>query len=533
MSGLILVYLGSCLFQRYRSMGALERFAAENQTGEVSRQWQWVENMQHATHAPLLDAMAEGEMDKFQKILAGQRAVAGLQELSLYDSKGAVAFSSDALRLNQRLPEDLKEPLLTAGQTLKRLTDDSFEMYQPLRADDNCRSCHTDWKKNQVCGIMCMKFSSASLEAAKQSWAAFDHDFRKNNVETAAFTIAAMVISLSLVVSLVVHYQMAVPLKRVAAAVWDQAAQVNAAAQQVAGSSEAVADGASEQAASLEETSASLTELTAMTKFNAEHARKATELAHATHAAADRGAVSMAGLNNAIQDINASSDDIAKIIKSINEIAFQTNILALNAAVEAARAGEAGLGFAVVADEVRNLAQRCAQAAKETETRIAGALAKSAKGAELSRHVSESFKDILDNAKGVNELDVDVAHSSQEQSQGIAQINTTLAQMDKVTQSNAANAEESAAAAEELNAQAMTMKESVTELLKLVEGNGHTTGTGKRTTPVCGKSVHAEAPPAKRSSTIHGNGHARVGALAPSAANGRKEMPIDGDFKDF
>jgi methyl-accepting chemotaxis protein len=273
---------------------------------------------------------------------------------------------------------------------------------------------------------------------------------------------------LSLLVSLIVHYQMAVPLRRVAAALYDHAGEVNVAAGQVSASSEAVAEGATEQAASLQETSASLTELASITKTNAEHTLKATEQARDTHAAASNGAGHMAELDRAIQDINASSGDIAKIIKTIDEIAFQTNILALNAAVEAARAGEAGMGFAVVADEVRNLAQRSAQAAKETETRIAGALAKTARGAELSRRVSETFTGILANAAGVNELDLDVANSSAEQSQGIAQINTAVCQMDKVTQSNAANAEESAAAAAELNAQATTMKQSVAELLNLV-----------------------------------------------------------------
>jgi methyl-accepting chemotaxis protein len=264
-----------------------------------------------------------------------------------------------------------------------------------------------------------------------------------------------------------------------------------------------VAEGATEQAASLEETSASLTELSSMTKANCAHTRKATELAHATHAAADRGAGHMAELDHAIQDINASSDDIAKIIKTIHEIAFQTNLLALNAAVEAARAGEAGMGFAVVADEVRSLAQRSAQAAKETEGRIAGAIAKTARGAELSRTVTDTFKDILANARGVNELDAEVADSTAEQNHGLSQIHTAVVQMDKVTQANAASAEESAAAAAELNAQAATMRQSVAELLNLFGASTQTSPSDRAARP------HSAAPGPKAGPS-HSNGHARV-----------------------
>jgi methyl-accepting chemotaxis protein len=176
-------------------------------------------------------------------------------------------------------------------------------------------------------------------------------------------------------------------------------------------------------------------------------------------------------MNTAMGAIKASSDDIAKIIKTIDEIAFQTNILALNAAVEAARAGEAGMGFAVVADEVRNLAQRSAVAAKETAVKIEGAISRSAQGVQISNKVAQTLNDIVTKARQVDELAAEVAGASREQTQGITQINVAVGQMDKVTQSNAASAEESAAAAQELNAQAVVMKKSVNDLLKLVGGH--------------------------------------------------------------
>ena len=167
--------------------------------------------------------------------------------------------------------------------------------------------------------------------------------------------------------------------------------QVTAAATQVSSSSQSLAQGASEQAASLEETSSSLEEMSGMTNRNAENATKANELARQARQAADTGASDMQAMSAAMNDIKTSSDDIAKIIKTIDEIAFQTNILALNAAVEAARAGEAGMGFAVVAEEVRNLAQRSAQAARETADKIEGAITKTGQGVQITEKVAKSL----------------------------------------------------------------------------------------------------------------------------------------------
>jgi methyl-accepting chemotaxis protein len=284
--------------------------------------------------------------------------------------------------------------------------------------------------------------------------------------------------------------------------------------------------------------------MSSMTKRNAENAQKANDLAKQTRAAADKGAGDMQEMSTAMEAIKVSSNDIAKIIKTIDEIAFQTNILALNAAVEAARAGEAGMGFAVVADEVRNLAQRSAQAAKETAGKIEGAINKSAQGVEISNKVAQALNEIVTKVRQVDELVAEVAGASREQTQGITQINTAVGQMDKVTQSNAASAEESAAAAEELNAQAVAMKESVTELLQLVEGNRQTFAA--KTAKAVATSAYARENrktsfAAKPSAPIHGNGQnhgngngqAHAEPVMASVAKSRSEIPMDGDFKDF
>jgi methyl-accepting chemotaxis protein len=268
--------------------------------------------------------------------------------------------------------------------------------------------------------------------------------------------------------------------------------EVAHAANQVSQASQMLAEGSSDQAASIEETSASLEELSSMTKRNAENAQKANEIARQTRTSADQGVGDMDAMTTAMGAIKASSDDIAKIIKTIDEIAFQTNILALNAAVEAARAGEAGMGFAVVADEVRNLAQRSAVAAKETAAKIEGAISRSAQGVQISNKVAQTLNDIVTKARQVDELAAEVAGASREQTQGITQINVAVGQMDKVTQSNAASAEESAAAAQELNAQAVVLKKSVNDLLRLVGGQKNETAA--TTTPTPARSMPHGSP---------------------------------------
>lgn len=287
-------------------------------------------------------------------------------------------------------------------------------------------------------------------------------------------------------------------LKGTAASLWEGANQVAAASGQVSASSQALAQGASEQASSLEETSSALEEMDSMTRRNAQNSRKVNELGKQTREAAERGTVDMKDMAVAMEAIKASSDEVAKILRAIDEIAFQTNILALNAAVEAARAGQAGMGFAVVAEEVRHLAQRCAQAAKETSSKIEGALTSTRHGVELSRKVAKTLAEIVTRAREVDALAGEVAQASQEQSQGVSQVNAATLQMDKVTQSNAASAEESAAAAEELNAHAQAMKQALDELLQLAGVTKQAESSAEHFVLTAAKPVAAATPLAAR-----------------------------------
>jgi methyl-accepting chemotaxis protein len=260
-------------------------------------------------------------------------------------------------------------------------------------------------------------------------------------------------------------------LRRLAGGLRGIADQVAAAAAQVSGASHSLAEGSSEQAASLEETSASLEEIASMTKRNAESAANAKKLSAQTRTAADSGSSDMDEMNRAMDAIKTSSTDISKIIKTIDEIAFQTNLLALNAAVEAARAGDAGMGFAVVAEEVRALAQRSAAAARETAAKIDDCVQKSQHGATVSSEVTKSFGSIRQQVRELEQLVAGIATACHEQSLGAAQVTTAVGQMDKITQSNAAVAEESAAAAKQLNAQAADVLVAAQALDCLVTGS--------------------------------------------------------------
>jgi len=333
-------------------------------------------------------------------------------------------------------------------------------------------------------------------------------------------------------------------LSHVAEELGEGAAHVVRAADQVAASSQSLAEGSSQQAASLEETSSSLEELSSMTRRNSQNSQQADALAKEARTAAEKGSADMRQMTAAMEGLKTSSDDIAKIIKTIDEIAFQTNILALNAAVEAARAGEAGMGFAVVADEVRSLAQRCATAAKETSAKIEGTIAKTKQGVEISAEVDKALADIVSRAREVDRLVAEVAGATHEQSQGIDQINKAVSEMDKVTQSNAASAEESAAAAQELNAQSQSVQGVVGELLALVgsadekskpaagSARPGATQQSKSPTPASPKSPGKTISFNKAKRNTEATSRHDSGEFSTVSAR-RSELPLDGDFKDF
>ena len=251
-------------------------------------------------------------------------------------------------------------------------------------------------------------------------------------------------------------------------ALQEGATQTASASGQLSSASQSLASGCSQQASSVAETSAALEEMSVMIRSTAENAEKAKDFANQARAAAQSGSQTMAEMNTAMHAIEASSAEVAKIVKNIDEIAFQTNILALNAAVEAARAGEAGAGFAVVADEVRSLAQRSAAAAKETADKIEAAIASTQRGSKSCTNVGDALEEIVGKVTEADVLVAEIASAAKEQAQGIRQVGVAMTQMDKVTQGNASSAEQTSSAAEELNSQAKLLQENVEQLQELI-----------------------------------------------------------------
>lgn len=306
------------------------------------------------------------------------------------------------------------------------------------------------------------------------------------------------------------------PIAKIADFLVTESSNTHSAALTVAEVSQSMADGASRQAASLEESSASLHEMASMTQRNTESAQSAKTLAAEARSTADAGARDMSAMKNAMTAIQVSSMEISKIIKTIDEIAFQTNILALNAAVEAARAGEAGAGFAVVAEEVRNLAQRSAQAARETATKIADASAKSEQGVSISGQVAASLDGIVERIRQLDEMVGGIAQASKEQSEGITQLNQAVAGMDEITQSNAALAEQSASAAQEMQTQSAQVKSAVGDLMRMVNGALQEAASHSHAAPADKPKTTWTSTPAKKAKP---QAHAVAGGYSVTKTN--------------
>jgi methyl-accepting chemotaxis protein len=289
--------------------------------------------------------------------------------------------------------------------------------------------------------------------------------------------------------------------------------QVATASSQIAGSSQSVAQGASEQASALEETSSALVQMAATTKLTAENARHASGLAAGAREASEAGGAAMAEMNQAMNRIRSAAEGTAAIIRDINDIAFQTNLLALNAAVEAARAGEAGRGFAVVAEEVRNLALRCKDAAKKTESLIGESVELSEQGEALSNRVSGKLGEIVTAVGKVSEIVSGIAQASQEQAEGIEQSNKAMSQMDQATQQAAANSEETSSAAEELAGQA----HELATLVGRFQLTGQEQARNNETLIWQTRARRSAAPRVQRTSRHRpsSNGHSRPESLIP------------------
>ncbi|MBI5418712.1 MAG: hypothetical protein HZA60_01360 [Deltaproteobacteria bacterium] len=335
----------------------------------------------------------------------------------------------------------------------------------PLPARHSCLECHPKAKEGDVTGVVSVTLGTEIMDASLASL--------KGSL-LVVFGLAFL-LEVGLLAALL-RINVVRPISALVDSLSKGANQVQSVVGRVAVSSRQIADGAGSQAASIEETSAALVEMSSMTKENAESAARASQVAENMQRDAETSRSIMTRMSGTMSEIKESAGETVKIIKTIDEIAFQTNLLALNAAVEAARAGEAGLGFAVVAEEVRSLAQRCASAAKDTAVLLEGSRVNSEKGAAVSSEVAAMLDKLANDIRKVTELNAGVSAASREQAQGIEQINKASAEMDRVVQSNAANAGKTNTAIEDLSAESEELHRTVDGLVALIGGKAAARG---------------------------------------------------------
>ena len=414
----------------------------------------------------------------------------------LYGDAGYIDKFNEKLKVWEKTKEDFTFLIDTANDaTLKKAYGtivSQFEIYSS-ETFDNVFSL---WEVNNNISISMQNNGEKISKIAQQLQQEAEREMTKakdNSIKLCAILFIASILSGVLLIYLI-SGSIARPINRIIGDLSESSTQVSSVSEQVSSASQWLADGSSAQAASIEETSSALNEMSSMTKQNADNANEVKELMWKSGKIVSEVSSHMNHMTEAIDKIAKSSEETGKIIRTIDEIAFQTNLLALNAAVEAARAGEAGAGFAVVADEVRNLSLRSADAVKNTTDLIENIIASVRHGSELVKSTQEVYQQNVEITNKAGQLVEKIAASAQKQDQGIEQVNIAVAETDKITHQNAANAEESASASEEMNAQAGQLKDLVDELVILINGSGKSIRSFKRERVMTQKLGSLEAP---------------------------------------
>ena len=420
-----------------------------------------------------------------------------------------VAYTANDVDAVQKWHADIKAIFATSHKDSQALTammagDEDKKRVTSLEAgmkawESGCFACHdTDSDMNDPVKMQQLSSKTLALVAANEKLANDIEAGQKAEFEdhvASARTQATRSMWLLVALSLLaagVSFGVVAMVRAIGVGLTDAthrlgegAAEVFEAAAQVASSAQTLSQSANQQAAALEETSASMAEMASMTTSNAQHSAEAAQWSADAEAAVKQANVALSSMVTSMGSIQDSSHKVSKILRTVDEIAFQTNILALNAAVEAARAGEAGMGFAVVADEVRSLAQRSAQAAKDTATLIEESLSATQSGKLRVSEMSDAITSVTEAIGKVRELADLVRDASAHQTQGFMQVTKALEDIEKATQSTAASAEESAAASETLNAEAEASLSHVTRLESIVDGRStEHRAASRRTTTV-------------------------------------------------
>lgn len=468
------------------------------------------EDLLQLASRPFEKAFDTGDKRSVRTWLKRQGNVDGVEEVSVIDEDGRVKFSSDKRFLDRKIPDDVMAQVRQGGDKLRRWADDGLETYIAKKIQRKCIRCHVhfSWqgREGQTAGYFYLRVSTKSFEQLKSQNEIFvSHqmeenkkvlsgqvmeskkissnlerenkiglaEFRSLNITIFSLTVAGIVGSSALLLYLLVRVIVSKPINGMIELLSETSLQLYSTCDQITFASQSLAETTTEQAASLEESTASLEEIAAATKKNAANAGQADSLMRQSDRIIQEANVSMNELSGSMDEISKASQETSVIIKTIDEIAFQTNLLALNAAVEAARAGEAGAGFAVVADEVRNLAMRAANAARSTSQLVEGTVGKIKEGLELVARTGQAFSEVTASVDKASCLVSEITADSNEQASSIEQVSHAVLEMDKITQQNAAGAEESAATSEEMNRQAKQMKHVVEGLTALINGRDY------------------------------------------------------------
>lgn len=523
---------------------------AESTRDEMEKKWQ----MGLFTAERLRELAEAGEKDK---VLAMVPVVSAWNAAMRKAQEGGYTF-----KVPKHSPRNPKnEPDLLEAKALKLMDEQNLDEYyeidpalnavryfRAVRLSETCLLCHGDPKTSQALwgndtgtdptGGPMENWKTGEIHGAFEVVQSLDQADKQLSASISKATylvvvgLAIMAVLFATLVIRIVSNSVIKPVTRIIADLTRGADNLLDAANQVSSASHELADGATRQAASLEETSASLEEMSSMTKQNAENVSQTSLMAENARSSAEVAQQSMEKMTEAIGSIKKSADQTAVIMKTIDEIAFQTNLLALNAAVEAARAGEAGAGFAVVAEEVRSLALRSAEAAKNTAQLIEESQKNADNGVKSAAEVKEILTKIVDGVKKVSQLAREITVASDEQALGVNQINSAVADVDKVTQGNAAISEEAASASEELSGQARELSELVHSLAEIVGARETGAAPPKnigRKAPAHIQKRASLASPAKPMKKL-----ASTAAAQPKAAKAQDVIPFDDDeFENF
>jgi len=423
------------------------------------------------------NSLQPGEERKFIVLAKQQVEIGGAKEFTFYDDKFKAAFSSDPKVIGRNIPPEIWDEAARTKKDLIKEDKDFIHIYIPYFADADMLRFHPGWELGFFYGMVHVCYSKDNYRGLMDSQQAlignalkaYSEGMNKIIIYSGAILVLSIVF-MSVALASFINVSVHKTLKNIIAKLHAGSLQVLNASAQVSSASHHLAEGAGEQAARLEEIASSMHEMASETKMNAENAQTANSKVAETQSAAENGTKALEKMAMAIEKIKTSSIETAKIVKTIDEIAFQTNLLALNAAVEAARAGESGKGFAVVAEEVRNLAQRSAEAARNTSVLIEESQQNAESGVFVAKEVENIFDDIVNKVKEAAGLIDRLAQVSDQQARDIMLMSDSINQVDKITQATAANAEESASAGEELSAQSDELSEMVDSLVYLVEG---------------------------------------------------------------